>query len=567
MTPYTPGPKQRSVIDSTDEVLVVVGGAGTGKTTTAAAAARAHLERSDALRAATGASDRAASSPGPDRVLFLSFSRASVARITDRSRTILGPYSDRVEVTTFHALAWRLIRRFGSAIDLPDPYLLTKAQAMLFTFAGALQYRDLVPKAMELLKLPVIADHVQHRWSLIVCDEFQDTDDRQYAFLCAIRGDARLILLGDPNQCIYASLPDAVGVSPERLEAALNLPGSRCIELPEASYRDPSGLIPAAAAEIRRRKFDGPALRAALDAGRIRVFRYANPDSEAEVVAETVEAIRAEGLSVAVFSHHNDALALLSDQLADAGIPHEIIGLSESLSAAVDAQVTMAQYAAGLRDWKAVLQYLAIFVTSAVRGNQAPALAHQILRTASASRTLQQRLEALQAGLDQADGLTSALQVAARAHQAIGLPNKASAWARAAQMLRPIYAASSRAPHGRHLRDEQVLATLDRVVEDRRVAMLTEDTTENEAAVQLMNLHQTKGREADATIVILRSTDFFGTHRSEPFEEPSRLLHVVFTRARKRVVALLFGASFGPLIAPIADLADIPQEPGRSYLQ
>ena len=559
MTTYKPCREQRSVIDSIDDVVVVLGGAGTGKTTTAAAAARAHLERSDALRAVGGISDRAASSPGPDRVLFLSFSRASVARITDRSRTILGPYSDRVEVTTFHALAWRLIRRFGSAIDLPAPYLLTKAQAMLFTVTGALQYRDLLPKAMELLKLPVIADHVQHRWSLIVCDEFQDTDDRQYAFLRAIRGDARLILLGDPNQCIYASLPDAVGVSPERLKAALNLPGARCIELPEASYRDPSGLIPAAAAEIRRRKFDGPALQAALDAGRIRVCRHANPDSEAEVVAETVEALRAEGLSVAVFSHHNDALALLSDQLADAGILHEITGLSESLSSAIDAQITMGQYAAGLREWKSVLQYLAIFVTSAVRGQQVPPLAYQILGRADAPRTLQRRLEALKAGLDLADDLASALNLAARAHEAIGLPNKVSAWARAAQMLRPMYAASSRARYGQHLSDEQVLATLDRVAEDRRVAMLTEDTTETEAVVQLMNLHQTKGREADATVVILRSTDFFGTHRSEPFEEPSRLLYVVFTRARKRVVALLFGSSFGPLIAPIADLADVPQ--------
>jgi DNA helicase-2/ATP-dependent DNA helicase PcrA len=558
VTTYKPCRKQRAVIDSTGDVVVVLGGAGTGKTTTAAAAARAHLERSDALRSASGISRRAASSPGPDRVLFLSFSRASVARITDRSRTILGPYSDRVEVTTFHALAWRLIRRFGSAIDLPDPYLLTKAQAMLFNVTGALHYRDLVPKAMELLKLTAVADHVQRRWSLIVCDEFQDTDDRQYDFLCAIRGDARLILLGDPNQCIYASLPDAVGVSPGRLMAALNLPGSRLIELPEASHRDPSGVIPAAAAEIRRRKFDGPAVQAALSARRIHVFRYTDPESEADVVAEAVEALRAEGLSVAVFSHHNDALALLSDQLADAGIPHEISGLSESLTAAIDAQVTMGQYAAGLREWKVVLRYLAIFVTSAVRGKQVPVLAYQLLGTAGASRTLQQRLEALKAALSQADDLASALDLATRAHEAIGLPNKASAWARAAQMLRPMHAASSQARYGRRPSDEQVLATLDRVVEDRRVAMLTEDTTETEAVVQLMNLHQTKGREADATVVILRSTDFFGTDRSEPFEEPSRLLYVVFTRARKRVVVLLFGSSFGPLIAPIAGLADGP---------
>ncbi|MGH3220245.1 MAG: UvrD-helicase domain-containing protein [Streptosporangiaceae bacterium] len=556
MTPYVPGPEQRAVIESTDKVVVVLGGAGTGKTSTAGAAARAHLERSDARQSASDASYRAASSPGPDRVLFLSFSRASVARIIDRSRAILGPYSDRVEVTTFHALAWRLIRRFGSAIDLPDPYLLTKAQAMLFPGIEALQYRDLVPKAMELLDLPVVAAHLRRRWSLIICDEFQDTDDRQYALLRAIRGKGRLILLGDPNQCIYASLPDAVGVSPERLKAALNLPGAILIELPEASYRDPSGVIPAAAAAIRRRLFDAPAVRAAIDAGRIRVANYTELDSEPAVVAEAVTTLRDEGLSVAVFSHHNDALALLSDQLTDAGVAHEITGLSESLSAAIDAQVTMAQYAARMREWKSVLQYLAIFVTSAVRGKQVPPLAYQILGQAGASGTLRQRLVALKASLDEADEPTTAFDIAARAHEGIGLPNKSSVWAEAAHMLRPMYAASMRAWPGTRPSDEQVLDMLDRIVEDRRVAMLTEDTTETEAVVQLMNLHQTKGREADATVVVLRSTDFFGTHRSEPFEEPSRLLYVVFTRARKRVIVLLFGTGFSPLIAPLVRLAD-----------
>jgi DNA helicase-2/ATP-dependent DNA helicase PcrA len=554
VTRYEPYTEQRAVIDSTDDVVVVLGGAGTGKTSTAAAAARAHLKRRDAVKAIAGVSDRVASSPGPDRVLFLSFSRASVTRIIDRSRTILGTYSDRVEVTTFHALAWRLIRRFGSAIDLPEPYLLTKAQAMLFPGTDALQYHDLVPKAMELLEIPAIAKHVRRRWSLIICDEFQDTDDRQYAFLLSIRGGARLILLGDPNQCIYAGLPGAVGVSPERLKTALDLPGAILIEFPEASYRDPSGLIPAAALAIRRRMFDGAAVRAALDADRIRVFHHTDPRSEAEVVADAVKALRGEGLSVAVFSHHNDALASLSDQLANVGVDHEITGLSESLSAAIDTQVTMVQYAAKVQEWRVVLQYLAIFVTSAVRGKQVPQLAYQILGSHSAPRTLRRRLEALRVSLDEADDLTSAFDIAARAHHAIGLPNKARAWAQAAYMLRPMYAASLRASRGMRLSDKQVLATLDRVVDDRRVVMLTEDTTETETMVQLMNLHQTKGREADATVVVLRSTDFFGAGRSEPFEEPSRLFYVVFTRARKRIVVLLFGTDFNPLIAPLARL-------------
>lgn len=231
-TPYTPTDEQRAVIDSTNPVLVVLGGAGTGKTTTAAAAARAHLERSSPQ--ATSGPTRHLDVRHHPRVLFLSFSRASVARITERNRPILGSYRHHVDVTTFHALAWRFILRFGALIDLPNPHLTSNAEALLLPSADNLRYHDLVPNALSLLEIPAIANHARSRWSMIICDEFQDTDDRQYALLQAIKGDARLLLMGDPNQCIYANLPGAIGVKPERLYDALDLPGAMRIDLPEA---------------------------------------------------------------------------------------------------------------------------------------------------------------------------------------------------------------------------------------------------------------------------------------------------------------------------------------------
>jgi DNA helicase-2/ATP-dependent DNA helicase PcrA len=48
-----------------------------------------------------------------------------------------------------------------------------------------------------------------------------------------------------------------------------------------------------------------------------------------------------------------------------------------------------------------------------------------------------------------------------------------------------------------------------------------------------MNLHQTKGREADATILLLQPDEFHGRERT-PFPKLSRLMYVVLTRARKR---------------------------------
>jgi DNA helicase-2/ATP-dependent DNA helicase PcrA len=67
---------------------VVLGGAGTGKTTVAAAVVRKILDR------------QRADGTQPTRALFLSFSRAAVGQIMDRTSGTLGPRAASVEITT-----------------------------------------------------------------------------------------------------------------------------------------------------------------------------------------------------------------------------------------------------------------------------------------------------------------------------------------------------------------------------------------------------------------------------------------------------------------------------------
>jgi DNA helicase-2/ATP-dependent DNA helicase PcrA len=73
-----------------------------------------------------------------------------------------------------------------------------------------------------------------------------------------------------------------------------------------------------------------------------------------------------------------------------------------------------------------------------------------------------------------------------------------------------------------------------------------------------MNLHQTKGREADAVIIAFRDTDYHGTE-AEPFPAASRLLYVALTRARQQVTLLLPRQPHA-LVAPFLEYAQLPQQ-------
>ena len=531
------GNEQQRVVDEDARLTVVLGGAGTGKTTCASAAARRYLE------------DQARSHL--DRVLFLSFSRASVSRITDRAHGVLGSFRDRIDITTFHSLAWNIVSRFGSIVGLPSPTLGSPAHHRIHAASTALHYNDLIPTALEILRRsPAVRSHLQSRWGLVLADEFQDTDNLQAELLDEISARARVILLGDSNQCIY-TFRRGDGVRTERLAEACDDAGPQhTINLPEVSHRDPSGVIPATATAIMKREFNSPAIAEALRTGRLTVHTNVDAESETSTVGNIVRALKADGLGVAVFSHHNDMLATLSDGLQNDGIEHEIAGLEDASSAAVEAQVAMLRYAAGDFEWDSVLNALAVFAASAVRGTRIPALAVS-LRDGSGDETLQEALASLEGRLA-GSPIATARQEAAAAHAHLGLPTKRSAWNEASELLGPIVGRAARQV-GRKATSATMAAQIGREAQDVVHDLLTGVARDDPARIQLMNLYQTKGREADATIVVLRDSDFFGRER-HPFPDTSRLLYVVFSRARRNIVVVMVGSTLPPAVAPLARL-------------
>ena len=532
--------EQREVADLSARTVLVLGGAGVGKTTTALWAARRELT-----------SHGAREYPTPEgRVLFVTFSRTAVAQIRSRAGKVLSGIGDAVEVITFHGLAYRVLCAFGRHIGFEDaPTLTGEARKKLLgsELGASLAYVDLLPGALRLMETAgPISELLSSRWRLVICDEFQDTDELEWRLLQFLGRTARLLLLADPNQMIYQFKR---GVGEERLEAARALSGSIERTLPPGSHRDPTQVIPDAASEIRWRRFKSPPVLEAVSQDRLRI-RQAIPDSDEEraaAIAEEIGRLRSEGhQTIGVYAKTNSDAAGLSAVLTAQGVDHVPIGFSEAYGEALAAMLVMVNYAQGHAAWPDVRTGLATVLTAGVRSPKAPPVAVALHRGAQLPGVLESRFLRLKERLDSADGLEEASSVAVDAWGGIGMTVGRRSWRRASQTFISLY--------GRAKLDRiDSAGRLQRMVDEVRNASFVELDAGDTGAIQLMNFSQTKGREADAVVLSYTSNDWYGPDAAEPFDEASRLLYVSLTRAREAVVVLL-PPDPHPLVRPFLEI-------------
>lgn len=527
---YKPSAEQQAVITTGASVAVVIGGAGAGKTTTAAATAGRLLAVRDQQRAEARAQafpGTAPELPPMKRVLFVSFSRTAVSQILDRATGVLGPRQNMVDVVTFHGLAWRILNDFGRFYGYPHPLRVqSSAETNLSVTFPGITYSDLVPSATDLLRIPAVADYYERRYGTVICDEFQDTSDAEWAFIQTIAPTAQRILLGDPNQCIYAGMKN---IDPHaRVAEAIALPGAVQFNLPPLSYRDPTGVLPAAALAAMERRFDDPSIAHAIETGRIVLHHVPDGDLAAGVATVTAKETAAHK-SVSIFTHTHAATAELSTELTTSGVLHEQVGFTEAFGDALQAQFATLRWAllgeAGAR------VALAVYVRSISRGNREKQVAEAIVRKTMPifEAELKAFAEQLRAAAGPPPDYEALLVQLAGLHQRLGLPRGEDTWLHANRQLRRAL---------RVLEAGGTISALAEAVEDLRVTTLVGVRAARAKPVQVMNLHQTKGREADATVLMLQPGEYHGGE-SEPYPTGSRLLYVCLTRARERAHIVL----------------------------
>ena len=380
-------PQQRQAVLHEGTPLLIVAGAGSGKT--------AVLTRRIAYLLA-------AREVGVGQVLAITFTNKAAAEMRERVVQLVGPRARSMWVSTFHSTCVRILRNQASLLpglnsnfsiyDADDsrrlllmigkdmgldtkrysPRLLANGISNLkneligpeeaaadaanagedlvriiaevyaeyqrrLRAANALDFDDLIGETVAVLQaFPQIAQYYRRRFRHILVDEYQDTNHAQYVLVRELVGrdtedgvpPAELCVVGDADQSIYAFR----GATIRNIEDfERDFPNATTILL-EQNYRSTQNILSAANSVISRNSGRRDK-RLWTDAGEgelIVGYVADNEHDEARFVAEEIDGLADRGKitynDVAVFYRTNNSSRALEEVFIRAGIPYKVVG-------------------------------------------------------------------------------------------------------------------------------------------------------------------------------------------------------------------------------------------------
>jgi ATP-dependent DNA helicase UvrD/PcrA len=368
-------PAQREAVLTTEGPLLVIAGAGSGKT-------RVLTHRVAHLLAAHGVK--------PNEILAITFTNKAAGEMKERVERAVGPVARAIWIMTFHSACGRILRREAERLgyrsnftiyDQADQVRLVKAcleeldrdpkrfvprgihsqisnaknqligpdeyanrvasfydqtvadvyalyQRRLFG-SNAVDFDDMLMLTVDVLqRFPEARERWAKSFRYVMVDEYQDTNHAQYVLLKLLASDHQnLMAVGDPDQSIYSFRSADIR---NILEFERDFPNTKVIPL-EQNYRSTNAILTAANAVIahnRERKEKN--LWSDLGEGEpVRVVETEDEHAEARFVAAEIARFVEEGYSgreVAVLYRTNAQSRVLEDVLVRQGVAYQVIG-------------------------------------------------------------------------------------------------------------------------------------------------------------------------------------------------------------------------------------------------
>jgi DNA helicase-2/ATP-dependent DNA helicase PcrA len=374
-------PQQEEAVKHAGGALLIVAGAGSGKTRV--------LSNRIAYLIATRRAHHG-------EILAITFTNKAAAEMRERIELLVGGRAKTMWISTFHSSCVRILRReakniglnsnfsiYDSAdslrlitlvaknLDLDPKRFAPKAiqhkisalknelidadsyassanyndpfdQAVAEVFKGytqrlrqanAMDFDDLIAETVYMFRaFPALADSYRRRFRHVLVDEYQDTNHAQYALVREIVGEgpdaAELTVVGDSDQSIYAFRGADIR---NIVEFEKDYPDARTIKL-EQNYRSTQTILSAANSVISRNP-NRPEKRlwtAEGDGEKIVGYVGENEHDEAQFIAKEIDRLQDEGNlrpgDVAIFYRTNAQSRSIEDVLVRVGLPYKVVG-------------------------------------------------------------------------------------------------------------------------------------------------------------------------------------------------------------------------------------------------
>ena len=368
-------PAQREAVVTTEGPLLVLAGAGSGKTRVLTYRI-AHMIADLGIR--------------PWQILAITFTNKAAAEMRERLGALLPNSTRGMWVCTFHAMcvrmlredadllgytgqftiyddddSRRMVREIMQGLDIdqknfpinmirgkisaaknamvgPDE-MLEKASdpkerkaAQVYAelerrlrAANAMDFDDLLVRTLELLRTrPEVLDKYQERFRYISVDEYQDTNHVQYEIANLLAAKYQnLMVVGDDDQSIYSWRGADIS---NILDFEKDFKQAKVVKL-EQNYRSTGHILNAANAVVRHNsQRKEKRLFTALGEGeKIQAYQAGDERDEGRWIAGEIDKQRSAGVSyddMAVFYRTNAQSRILEDMFLRAGVPYKIVG-------------------------------------------------------------------------------------------------------------------------------------------------------------------------------------------------------------------------------------------------